>query len=89
MVFVQKFIENTLKIHDCPCFSVDFPGFSRITRVSDNQGFRSLRQRAAAATMAVAVAATAATITVQGHGPQLGLGRRGLIVNSGTFLCPC
>ena len=37
MVFGQKFIEKTMKINDFPCFSIDFPGFSRITRVSDNQ----------------------------------------------------
>ena len=32
-------LKKIMKIHDFPCFSVDFPGFSRITSVSDNQGF--------------------------------------------------
>ena len=43
MVFGVKIMENTLKINDFLCFSDDFPGFSRITRVSDHQGFRSHR----------------------------------------------
>ena len=40
MVFGKKFNGKTMKIYDFPCFSVDFPRFSRIT----NQGFRSLRE---------------------------------------------
>ena len=39
MVLGKIIIETTKKINDFPCFSVDFPGFSRITRGSDNQGF--------------------------------------------------
>ena len=32
-----------MRIIDVPCFSDDFPGFSQITRGSDNQGFPSHR----------------------------------------------
>ena len=34
MDFGQQFIRKTMKIHDFPYFSVDFLGFSRITRGS-------------------------------------------------------
>ena len=40
---VKNSMKKTMNIYDFPCFSVNFPRFSRITRVSDNQGFRSLR----------------------------------------------
>ena len=39
VVFGKKIVEKTMKFNDFPCFSSDFPRFSRITRVSDNQGF--------------------------------------------------